>query len=305
VIISLDIGGSKLAVGLVNDREELVRTRRRSLPQGLTAGPFLALLEREIGRMVSDIPEGDFLEHIGAGTCGIVREGVVAFSPNTAWRSLPLSEALRESFQVPVTVLNDADAFALGVHHYEFSGRFRSLGALTLGSGIGGAFVGPEGIFRGYSGVSPEVGHTVIRAGGRLCSCGRRGCLEAYANQRVLLEDYRRAGGDGRVSSAEELFHRFRQGETWAAAAFSRYGEHLGEAMASLFHLFSPEAFVLGGGLSKAAPAFLPAVKSTLAGQLLRGFPRPPRVVISRWRERASLLGAALASREHERAVVY
>lgn len=124
-------------------------------------------------------------------------------------------------------------------------------------------------------------------------------------NQRVLLEDYRRAGGDRRVVSGEELFRRFKQGESGAAAAYSRYGEHLGVAMASLFHLYSPEAFVLGGGLSKAAPAFLPALESAMARQLLSGFPQRPRVVISRWREKASLLGAALAAREQERTVVY
>ncbi|OPX22118.1 MAG: hypothetical protein B1H03_05245 [Planctomycetales bacterium 4484_113] len=298
MIVSMDIGGSKLALGLVTEQNELVRTRHRPMPSGLTAKSFLALLEREIGHMMSGIPDGEILDSIGAGTCGIVREGTVVFSPNTSWRSLPLADALREAFQVPVVVLNDADAFALGVYHYEFASRFRSIGVLTLGSGVGGAFVGPEGLFRGYSGISPEAGHTVIRAGGRLCSCGRRGCLEAYANQRVLLTDYRRKGGDRKVANGAELFRRFRQGDPAAAAAFTRYGKFLGVGMASLFHLYSPEAFVLGGGLSRAAPAFLPSLKSAMANQLIAGFPPRPQIFISRWREKASLLGAAFAVRE-------
>lgn len=305
MIVSLDIGASKLALGLVNERDEMVRTRHRSMPARMTARAFLALLEEEIRRFASAIPAGQALDCIAAGTCGIVREGTVMFSPNTAWRSLPLAEALRERFQMPATVLNDADAFALGVYHYEFAGRFQSLGVLTLGSGIGGAFVGPMGLFRGYSGISPEVGHAVIRAGGRRCSCGRRGCLEAYANQRTLLADYRRAGGDSSVSSAVELSRRFKQGEGAAAKAFARYGGFLGVAMASFFHLYSPEAFVLGGGLSRSAPAFLPALESAMENQLLTGFPQRPQVVISRWREKASLLGAAFAAREQERAMVY
>ena len=273
----------------------LVAVRERLLPPGADTRRFLDFLQSLLGSLAEG--RGAELTALGAGSCGVIRDGVILYSPNTPWKRLALAEALTARFQVPVAVMNDADAFALGVFHYEFAGEFPGLCALTLGSGLGGSLVDARGPLLGMRGISPEIGHMKVRAGGARCGCGDRGCLEAYVSKQALLDGYRRCGGGGEAMSPYDIYQAFRRGDEAAARAYAAYGRYLGVGMASLFNLFGPPAFVLGGGISRAASAFLPAAREALARGVLPGLGPVPRVLVSRWRSRASLLGAAHQAR--------
>ncbi len=292
----LDIGGTNVRAGLVSEGGELVLSRSRLLPPEADARRFLEFICSFLGSLAAKSDEE--LTAIGAGSCGVIREGSILYSPNTSWKSLALAEALKARFQVPTTVVNDADSFAMGVFNCEFPGKYSALCALTLGSGLGGSLISRQGLVRGVSGVSPEIGHIKVRQGGVSCSCGGSGCLEAYVSKRALMSSYRRYGGDKDALSPYDVYQAFKRGDKAAEKAFATMGRFLGTGMATIFNLYAPPVFVLGGGISRAAKAFLPSARQALAKGVVKGLGPRPRVVVSRMRSRASLLGAALLARD-------
>ena len=292
MIAALDIGATAVKAGLVSPECELVVTRERLVPAGQDAKKFLDFILRTVRSMLEH-SDASALTAVGAGSCGVIREGSILYSPNTAWKSLPLREALQARLQVPVAVMNDADAFGLGVYHYELKGKYRGVCALTLGSGLGGSLIGPNGAVAGFTGISPEIGHMKVRAGGPKCKCGGRGCLEAYVGKKAIITAYRRYGGKADVATPQDVFDAYKRGDEAAIRAFANMGFYLGVGIANIFNLCAPQAVVLGGGVSRAAPAFMPALRESLADSVLKGLGGPPRVVVSKLRHRANLLGAA------------
>jgi len=282
-------------VGLVSEDGELVASRSRLIPPNADARKFLDFICAILGSLVA--AEDEELTVIGAGSCGVIRDGSILYSPNTQWKSLALAEALTSRFQVPAAVINDADAFALGVYHFEFKNQFSGLCALTLGSGLGGSLVSERGLVRSMSGISPEIGHIKVREGGARCRCGGSGCLEAYVSKRALMDSYRRYGGSADILSPYDVYQAFRRGDDAAEKAFAVLGRYLGAGMSTIYNIFAPPAFVLGGGISRAARAFLPAVRQALAKGMMKGIGPRPRIVVSKMRSRASLLGAAYQAR--------
>ncbi len=295
MIIALDIGATNLTVGGFSSSGILLGSFNVPTPKDPVPKSFLDFLFRTIQKCAVLDEE---LEAIGVGTCGIIREGVILYSPNTTWKTLPLEDALTQKFQVPVAVVNDADAFALGVFHYEFRDRFASLCGITLGTGLGGALIGNKGLFKNYGGISPEIGHMTVVADGRKCACGKKGCFEAYANEGALLRYYREVGGNVMGKTAKQLYVRFKKGEKEAITAFSRFGHYLGVGLSSLANVFDPEAIVLGGGLSRARLAFLESAGVSMKQNLISGLPIRPRIVVSRMLRKASILGAYHRAKE-------
>ncbi len=289
MIVSADIGATNISLAKIRSSGEIEAHKRFLTPKGISAKEFLEFFLRSTKSIVSSLDE---VEGFGVGVCGVVRDGTIVFSPNACFRNLPLKEGLEQKFCVPVAVLNDADAFALGVFHYEFAGRFESVCAITLGTGLGGAMVSSYGLFQGFGGMSPEIGHITLVANGRLCGCGKRGCFEAYANEKALLTEYRLAHGKKSLSTAKELFALFRGRDKSARRAFERYGYFLGVGLSSIANVFTPQVFILGGGISKAKSAFLPALEKSLRENLISGLPIKPRVIFSAYQRKASLLGA-------------
>jgi glucokinase len=294
VIGALDIGATTVRVGLI-DCGEVAVTRERILPPGQDAREFMDFISAQLTSLVT--AGGHELDAIGAGSCGVIREGSIIFSPNSSWKTLALAEALRARFNVPACVINDADAFALGVYHYEFPGKYGGLCALTLGSGLGGSLVRNGETIIGMAGISPEFGHIKVREGGAKCGCGARGCLEAYVSKYALMAAYRRNGGDRDALSPYDLTQAARRGDSSALKAYAEFGHYLGVGMSNIYNMLTPPAFVLGGGISRAHQFFLPAVREALAKNILLGLSPKPRIEISRMRSRASLLGAAHAAR--------
>jgi len=289
MIIAIDIGATNISIARFSLDGTIEALAEFESERNLPATKFLASLTEKIKILAEPLKN---LRGIGVGSCGVIKNGKILYSPNTGWKSLDLKDELAERFKVQVSVINDADAFAIGVFHYEFKGRFESLCAITIGSGLGTALVSRNGVFSSYAGISPELGHTTIKKNGRLCSCGKKGCLEAYASERAILQNYKRLKGEGNPANAKELLALWRKGDKTAGKAFQAFGEFLGVGLANIYAVFAPDAFVLGGGISKAYSAFLVPCKDSLYQNLIRGFPNTPKVLVSKFLRKASLLGA-------------
>lgn len=298
MIAGVDIGGTKIAVGIIDDGGKVLCKLEtptevcRAYPKGLQA--IIGMLH-EASRTT-----GKQLSGIGIGSTGWVYPftgefGDVDFLPG--WRgSNPVKDLARE-FKVGVALENDGDAAALGEAGWG-AGRGKSrLMYVTVGTGIGGGIVLDGKLYRGVDRSHPEVGHHVIDASGPQCTCGFRGCWEALATGPAIAAWYRikvtaksSKGGD---LSAKQIFQLARDGEALAREAVEREAHYLGLGLANLITLFVPEMIVLGGSLMKSADLLLDGIRKTIA-QGCRFVPyQMTELTLASLGEDANLIGAA------------
>ena len=205
---------------------------------------------------------------VGVGVPGMVGgDGVVRIAPSIGWRDAPfgrrLTAALRElgCTDLPVAVLNDANAAALSEHVFGEGPTVGSLVFLSLGYGVGAGIVLDDRIYRGHDGLSGEVGHTILQPGGARCACGRRGCAETLVSQRVLSRHV--TGQETPVLHASELIARLEQGGPALQQVVREAGQQLGLVMQNLVVTINPEVMILGGPLSRLR-GLVDAAKETL-----------------------------------------
>lgn len=304
--VGVDVGGTKVAAGVVDeDGVVLVRRRRSSAAQQTGA------TEQVIAELVSELAQAYPVVAVGVGAPGLVDEtrSVVRFAPNLAWHDLPLGAQLAELTGLPVVVENDANAAAWAEYRFGAARGRDEVVVVTVGTGIGGGLVLGGTLRRGRFGLAGEIGHLVLESGGRLCACGRRGCWEQYASGNALLREARtraaedRAGaqlllslGDGTPEgvSGKHISLAAEGGDPVALAAFSEIGQWLGRGMAELAAVLDPGCFVIGGGVSEAGELLLgparDAYRTYLVGAGIRPF---PEIVAAELGNEAGLVGAA------------
>ena len=304
--VGVDIGGTKVAAGLVDpDGNVLVRALRSTPSTDPTA------VERTIVEVVKEVRGSHDVAGVGIGAAGFVdaERSRVMFAPHLAWRNQPLRADVAGALGLPVIVENDANAAAWAEWRFGAAREEPRVVCVTLGTGIGGGIVTDGVVQRGRWGMAGEFGHMVVVPDGRRCECGNRGCLEQYASGNVLGREARelaaaqspvvvplveRAGGDVSQLVGPLLTQAARDGDPLAVELFGEVGRWLGIGLANLAAALDPGIFVIGGGVSDAGELLLrPARESfrrTLTG---RGFRPEPRIVKAALGPEAGLVGAA------------
>ena len=268
---AVDIGGTKIAVGLVNSAGKLL-ARLESPTQG--NGRYEDAIERTAEMLKSVVNRmGGPLEGIGIGSTGPVdpltgRIGNVNFFPG--WEGENPVEDLEKRFGVTVAMENDADAAALGEAGWG-SGKNKSrLIYVTVGTGIGVAIILDGKVYRGVAHSHPEIGHHVIDASaGTSCMCGLPGCWEALAAGPAMVSwmernapcEYPHRAG----LNAKRICELARTGDEWAQRAVEQEGRYLGLGLANLVTIFVPDAIVLSGSVMKSSDLFLPTIRKAIA----------------------------------------
>jgi glucokinase len=268
MIGAVDIGGTKIAVGMVDDDGKVLsRTQSPTDPNSYPAAleSIIAML-RETSRSA-----GVELTGIGIGSTGPVDPirgdfGDVDFLPG--WRGKNPVRDLSDAFKVRVALENDGDAAALAEAGWG-AGRNRSrLIYITVGTGIGGGIVLDGKLYRGVDGAHPEVGHQVIDPAGPQCSCGFRGCWESLAAGPAMvtwIENHAPTGYLHRPGiTAKRICDLARQGDEIAQQAVEHEGRYLGLGLANLINLFTPDAIVLSGSVMKSADLFLERIREII-----------------------------------------
>ena len=255
MIGAVDIGGTKIAVGMVNDsgrvlaKSETPTQGERGYADGLAR---ITGMLRETAAAA-----GGELLGIGIGSTGWVfpftgEFGDVDFLPT--WKGCNPVADLSRAFGVSAALENDGDASALGEAAWGAARGKRRLIYVTVGTGIGGGIVLDGQLYRGVDRSHPEIGHHVIDASGPVCTCGFRGCWEALATGPAMAAWYKSKAGsraDANGLGAKEIFERARKGEELAREAGERETYYLGLGLANLIGLFVPEVIVLGGSVMK------------------------------------------------------
>jgi glucokinase len=304
--IGVDIGGTKVAAGVVDESGSVLALVRR-----VTPGEDVEQTEAVIAEAVAELSARYEVVAVGIGAAGWIASdrATVLFSPHLAWRNEPLRDALAGRIGLPVTVENDANAAAWAEYRYGAARGERVVVCVTLGTGIGGGLVVSGILYRGAHGVACEWGHMSVVPDGRRCACGNRGCWETYASGSALARDARELAevspvaahrllelvdGDPAALTGMDVTLAAKEGDPAAVEIFTAMGRWLGRGIADLAAIIDPSVVVLGGGVSEAGDLLLSPARQTFADTLTgRGFRPAAPIRLAALGPDAGLVGAA------------
>ncbi|MBA2573177.1 MAG: ROK family glucokinase [Actinomycetota bacterium] len=312
--IGIDIGGTKVAAGVVDEDGVVLERARRDTP---STSP--TEVENAIAEIVSDLRSRHVVSAVGIGAAGFVdaTRSTVLFAPHLAWRHEPLRDAVRRRIGLSTLVENDANAAAWAEWRFGAAQNEPNLLCVTLGTGIGGGLVLGGIVHRGGHGIAGEFGHMQVVRDGHRCECGNRGCWEQYASGNALVREARelarsrsplaqalldRAGGDPAAITGPLVTEVALSGDPASVELLGEVGDWLGVGLANLAAALDPGIFVIGGGVSDAGelligPATI-AYRRTLTG---RGFRPEVRIVRAHLGNEAGMIGAADLARSQAR----
>ncbi len=310
--IGVDIGGTKIAGGLVDEAGTILHRARRETPARSTSAIAEAIVEVAVELAALATTSGlGAVESVGLGAAGLVDETrqIVRFAPNLSWAEEPLAAQVSAGCSLPVVVENDANAAAWGEFRFGAGRAEHSLVMVTVGTGIGGGIVLRNHLVRGAHGMAAEFGHLGRVPDGRLCGCGKRGCWEQYASGNALLREARELAADQRDRASlllslgdgtpegvkgKHVTAAARQGDPVALEAFDHIGRWLGTGLADVAALLDPAMFVIGGGVSEAGDLLLLPTRAAFEGSLVARQHRPlASVVMAELGNDAGVVGAA------------
>jgi glucokinase len=299
-LLGIDIGGTKIAGGLVDAEDGAVLVRDHTPTHARDGGPVVlgraldlayALLER--GKM-DGVPAPSAIG-VGAGGQIDPNTGMVVAATDVlpGWAGTPLRAAFEDAFDLPTAVDNDVNALASGESRFGAGRGLRHLVFLALGTGVGGALIVNGRLHHGARGAGGELGHLVLVPNGHPCTCGGRGCLEQYASGPALLRHFRALGGSADLPHGAPLAGLARQDPGGPAArAIALTGDLLGLGLVSLANLFGPERFVIGGGLAALGDLLLDPARKVVRTRALPGVRDTP-VIVATLGSDSALIGAA------------
>lgn len=264
--VGVDIGGTDIKIGILDKYNNIVS--KGICPTHAEKGATEVI--KNIISAIDSIFENSGIDkkdctYIGIGCPGTIdpQNGVVIYSNNLAWSNVNLKEEIEQATGLDVYISNDANCAALGEVKAGFGGKYKNAVVITLGTGVGGGIIIDGKIFEGGIG-GAEIGHTLIEKDGELCTCGRRGCLEAYASATALIRQakeaanlnqdsqlYKMCGGNLQNMNGKIPFDAAKAGDKTAIDVIDQYTDYLAEGIINMTNIFRPEAIILSGGISK------------------------------------------------------
>lgn len=312
--VGIDIGGTNLVAGVVDSSGKVIDVERRP-----TTGHDVRLVEDTIVELVGGFARRDDVAAIGIGAAGFVdsARSVVMFSPHLDWRREPLRARVAERVRLPVIIDNDANTAALAESRFGAGVGERYVLCVTLGTGIGGALVIDNRVYRGANGMAGEFGHIQMVRDGHRCECGNRGCWEQYASGNALIREARElvsanspvahhlrdlVGGDVSRLSGSQISQAARDGDPLSIELLGDVGEWLGVGLAGMAAAFDPGCIIVGGGVSAAGDLLLDPTRRAFARALVgRGHRTEPPVLAAVLGPDAGFIGAADMARSAAR----
>ena len=313
--LGIDLGGTNLAIGVVNEKQELVGKSSVPTPRGASGDELADVMAEEAQRLTQRLgllPEE--LEWVGVGVPGQADpgKGILIRACNLGLYDCPLGRMLEARLGRPVYLGNDANAAAYGE---ALAGAARGSGSsvtMMLGTGVGVGIVIRSQIYEGHHFCAGEGGHMVILPGGRLCGCGRRGCLEAYVSATGLIRSTREAmeadpasglwkaaGGSLENVTGQTAWEAMAEGDPGAVRVIGQYIEYLACGVTNIVNLLAPEVVCIGGGVSAQGEALLGPLRKLVAAEQYdrsRGATVITRAMLG---NDAGIIGAALLGKQY------
>ena len=308
LVIGVDLGGTNVNSGVVDETGRISHRAWQSISGSRTAREVIDRLVACV-EMTMDSCGRDRVAGVGVGTPGLIPEdsGTIVYAPNVpGWEDLPLQSMLRERLGLPVAIENDANAAAIGEHWVGGAAGYANIVCITLGTGVGGAIIMDNEVWRGTNGAGGEIGHMTVVENGRMCGCGAPGCLEAYASATAIAGQARELLQGGRESALKDLCEgdldridaamiadAANRGDEAAREVMHRSATLLGTAVSSLTNLLNPELIVIGGGVIKAGDMIFDPIRTEVARRAYKWSASILRIVPAKLGDDAGIIGAA------------
>ena len=308
--IGIDIGGTTIKGGMVTEEGTIIY--KSAIPT--LADATCSSLAKSIADFCVDIADKagvsmDDVKSVGMGIPGTIdsENGVVLYTNNIDLKNAPIVSEFKKFIDKAVYIDNDANCAALGEFFALGGGKIKDFVAVTLGTGVGGGIIINGKLFSGHGGEGGEIGHMVIDMGGEDCTCGRKGCWEAYASATALVRQAKTAAmadknsklfkymeqNDGRLNG-EIIWNASKEGDATAKAVTDKYCEYVAQGVVNIVNVFRPEVVAIGGGVSKAGDALLiPVKKYNDKYHYGAGYSKPSEIVIAKLGNDAGIIGAA------------
>ena len=308
-VVGIDIGGTNSVFGVVDARGQILYSGAIKTGKYADINDYVAELSKGILSVVDQVGGPDKIKGVGAGAPnGNYFNGCIEFAPNLPWKGkVPLAQLISEKIGgIPVALTNDANAAAIGEMTYGAARGMKDFIEITLGTGVGsGIVIGGQMVY-GHDGFAGELGHVIVRRNnGRLCGCGRQGCLEAYASAtgvartareylEIRKDDSILRDIDPEKITSKDVYDAAMLNDKIALEIFETTGTMLGEAFADFIAFSSPEAIILFGGLAKSGDLIMNPIKRAMEKNTLKVFAGKTKLLFSQLKESdAAVLGAS------------
>lgn len=305
--IGIDIGGTNSVFGVVDKRGHIINQGSIKTGTYLEINDYVTHLAAGVQEIIDQVGGSGNIKGIGVGAPnGNYFTGCIEFAPNLPWKGvIPLAQMLTDKLNIPVALTNDANAAAIGEMTYGAARGMKDFVVITLGTGVGSGIVVNGQLVYGHDGFAGELGHTTIRRDGRLCGCGKKGCLETYSSAtgvartaREFLETRTEPSLLRELNPADitskDVYDAAVKGDKLAKDIFEMTGQILGESFADFIAFSSPEAIILFGGLTKAGKLIFDPVRKHMEENVLPIFRNKIKLLMSELKESdAAVLGAS------------
>jgi glucokinase len=304
--IGVDVGGTKIAAGVVDEAGNILERSQVPTP----AEDPAAIVSAIVG-LAREVDGGRGIGDIGVCVAGFIdrSRSKILFAPNLAWRDVALREQLEDSLQATCVIENDANAAAWGEFRFGAGHQTDDLLMITVGTGVGGGIINDGRLLHGGFGVAAEIGHIGLVPGGQLCGCGNSGCLESYGSGTALVRHTRvaakkdtaaaaglieSAGGDPDEIQGPQITQAALDGDPFAQEQISETGRWLGMGAAHIAEIIDPGVVVVGGGVSRAGDLLLEPMRESYLRHLSAAAHRPiAEIRVAELGNDAGLVGAA------------
>lgn len=308
-VIGIDMGGTNTVFGIVDARGNVVA--KSAIKTGAHPDDINLYIEdiaTGLNKLIEEVGGKDRIKGIGVGAPnGNYYTGNIEFAPNLPWKGIiPFAKLLSDKMNIPTALTNDANAAAVGEMTYGAARGMKNFIMITLGTGVGSGIVINGDVVYGHDGFAGELGHTIsVRQNGRICGCGRTGCLEAYASATGVARTAREILESSDKQSllrnlppesitSKDVYDAAVQGDEVAKEIFEFTGRLLGEKFADFIAFSAPEAIIMFGGLTKAGDLLMEPVKRHMEENVLAIWKNKVKVLFSELKEAdAAVLGAS------------
>lgn len=293
----IDLGGTFVKFALVSENGIILFEDKLSIRGKLSREDILDALSKSIQLVMQKAKADDIsISGIGIGSPGIIDDGIVLGGAENLnrWENINLSSIFSTEFGLPVLVDNDANVMGLGEAVFGAAHGCTDVIFITVGTGIGGAIIMNGQLYGGYKNRGAELGHITIDHKGIDCSCGGRGCLEAYASTSALIAQYAKLSGMN-PEDIDGLFivEKFKKGETFAVQCMQEHTDYLGHGIASFMNTFAPQKVIIGGGISEAGQFYIDMIKKSAFSYAMPDCSKFTNIVGATLGNLAGCLGAA------------
>ena len=307
--VGIDLGGTNIVAGVVDEEYNIIAkaSTKTNCPR-----PEKEIADDMAKMAVEAVKNAkltmDQIEWIGVGTPGIANseKGIIEYSNNLSFKNTPMVKYIQESIDKPVFIENDANAAAYGEFVAGAAKGARNAVCITLGTGVGGGIIVDGKIYSGSNFAGAEIGHTVIEVDGAQCSCGRKGCFEAYSSATGLIRMTKEAMAEhpdsimsktaderGKVT-ARTSFDCMRMGDKYAKAVVDKYIKYLAAGITNTINIFQPDILCIGGGVCNEGDPLLLPMKELVAKEVYtRNSEKNTEIVIAKLGNDAGIIGAA------------